>query len=74
MVTEEEITSLCKAALEAEDDWRSLGPEGRRAAYERFQHLLQTIADLTGRSYEDVMNEAIEDWIRVHFCSVASPH
>lgn len=67
----EEIKALCVECQEAEDDWRELGPEGRVEAYHRFQGLLQQIADLTGRSYEEVFNEAIEQWITVHFCEMA---
>ena len=70
MSTDVEIETLCASVLEAESDWRFLGPEGRQAAYERFQQLLQNVAEMTGRPYEEVMNEAIEDWIRLHFCSV----
>ena len=65
-----ELVELCKAALEQESDWRETGPEGRAAAFERFQQLLHTIADLTGRTYEDVLNDAVEEWVTVHFCSI----
>lgn len=71
MTIQTEIAELCRGALEEESGWRDTGTEGRKAAYERFQQLLHTIADLTGRTYEDVMNDAVEEWINVHFCSVA---
>ncbi len=32
----------------------------------------QTIADVTGRTYDEVLNDAVEEWIRVHFCQVAN--
>ncbi len=68
MSTDVEIVELCKTALEEESGWRTAGPEGRKAAYERFQELLRTIADRTGRPYEEVMNDAVEEWITLHFC------
>ncbi len=71
MQTESELADLCQAALDAESDWRYRGPEGRRAAYERFQQLVHTIAEKTGRSYEEAFNEAIEQWVKLHFCSMA---
>lgn len=71
MATEVEIAEVCRVALEEESHWRETGSEGRKVAYERFQHLLHTIADLTGRTYEEVMNDAVEEWVTVHFCSVA---
>ncbi len=70
LAKEAEIAELCKKALEEESDWREAGPEGRKAAFERFQHLLHSIADLTGRTYEDVMNDAVEEWVTIHFCSI----
>ncbi len=70
MTAQTELVELCKAALEQESDWREAGPEGRTAAFERFQQLLHTIADLTGRTYEDVLNDAVEEWVTVHFCSI----
>ena len=70
MTAQTELVDLCKAALEQESDWRETGPEGRTAAFERFQQLLHTIADLTGRTYEDVLNDAVEEWVTVHFCSI----
>lgn len=70
MTTDAELAELCRVALAEESGWRDMGSEGRRAAYERFQSLLHRIADLTGRSYEDVMNDAVEEWLTVHFCEV----
>jgi hypothetical protein len=70
MATENEIKALVESALEAENDWRYRGPEGRRAAYDRFQGLVSAIADLTGRPYEELLNEAIEEWVVEHFCSL----
>jgi hypothetical protein len=70
MTEQTELVELCKAALEKESDWREMGAEGRAAAFERFQQLLHTIADLTGRTYEDVLNDAVEEWVTVHFCSI----
>ena len=72
MTAQTELVELCKVALEQESDWREMGPEGRAAAFERFQQLLHTIADLTGRTYEDVLNDAVEEWVMVHFCSIQS--
>ena len=72
MTAQTELVELCKVALEKETDWREMGAEGRAAAFERFQQLLHTIADLTGRTYEDVLNDAVEEWVTVHFCSVQS--
>ena len=72
MTAQTELVELCKVALEQESDWREMGPEGRTAAFERFQQLLHTIADLTGRTYEDVLNDAVEEWVTVHFCSIQS--
>ena len=72
MATVNEIPGLCKAVLEAENDWRSRGAEARRVAFKRFQELLHTIADRTGRPYEEILNEAIEEWVTLHFCSVAT--
>ncbi|HZD81167.1 MAG TPA: hypothetical protein VE646_14165 [Actinomycetota bacterium] len=71
MATDTELAELCRAALDAESDWRYRGAEGRRAAYERFQQLVRTIAEATGRSYEEAFNEAIEQWVKEHFCAVA---
>jgi hypothetical protein len=71
MTTQTEITELCRVALEQESGWRDAGAEGRRETYERFQQLLHTIANRTGRTYEEVMNDAVEEWVRVHFCSAA---
>jgi len=70
--TKAEVEALCKAALDEESHWRDAGPEGRKLAYERFQHLVHAIADLTGRTYEEVMNDAVEEWVTVHFCSTAT--
>ncbi|MGZ4104335.1 MAG: hypothetical protein ACXVQY_03645 [Actinomycetota bacterium] len=67
-----QITALAKAVLDAETDWRFRGAEGRRSAYERFERLLHAIADLTERPYEEVYNDAIEEWVTSHFCSVPS--
>ncbi len=72
MTTRAEVEALCRAALDEEGHWREEGPEGRKAAYERFQHLVHAIADLTGRTYEDVLNDAVEEWVKVHFCETAS--
>jgi hypothetical protein len=72
MMTRAEVEALCKAALDEESHWREEGPEGRQAAYERFQHLVRAIAELTGKTYEDVLNDAVEEWIKVHFCETAS--
>lgn len=71
MAKETEIAELCRVALEEESNWRETGPEGRKAAYERFQHLLHAIAELTGRTYEEVMNDAVEEWVTIHFCSTS---
>jgi hypothetical protein len=57
-------------AIDEESSWREGGVAGRRKAFERFQHLVHAIADLTGRTYEDVMNDAIEEWVSVHFCEI----
>ena len=70
--SKEEISELCRNALEAEDGWRDGGPEQRLAAYHRFQELVRSIAELTGRSYEEVMSDAIEEWVRVHFCEIGA--
>jgi hypothetical protein len=70
LTTQTQIAELCRVALEEESGWRDAGVDGRKAAYARFQQLLHTIADLTGRSYEDVLNDAVEEWIRDHFCLV----
>jgi hypothetical protein len=72
MTPQTELVELCKVALEKESGWREMGAEGRKAAFERFQQLLHTIADLTGRTYEDVLNDAVEEWVMIHFCSVPS--
>lgn len=72
MTTRSEVEALCRAALDEESHWRDDGPDGRKAAYERFQHLVHAIADLTGRTYEGVMNDAVEEWVKVHFCETAS--
>ncbi len=72
MTTREEVESLCRAALDEETHWRDGGPEERAAAYERFERLVHAIADLTGRSYQDVMSDAVEEWVKVHFCSTPS--
>jgi hypothetical protein len=72
MAAQREITELAEAALEAESEWRYRGPDGRRSAYERFRELLNRIAELTGRPYEELFNEAIEEWVTLHFCSVPS--
>lgn len=72
MTAQTELVEMCRVALEKESDWREMGAEGRTAAFERFQQLLHTIADLTGRTYEDVLNDAVEEWVTVHFCSVQS--
>jgi len=71
MPTKAEIAELCRIALQEESDWREGGADGRRAAFDRFQTLVHSIADITGRTYEDVLNDAVEEWIRVHFCEVA---
>ena len=69
-MTGTDIETLCREALAEESNWREGGPESRRNAYERFQQLVHTIADRTGRTYEDVMNDAIEEWVTVHFCEL----
>jgi hypothetical protein len=69
-MTRQEIEALCRAALDEESNWREGGEVERRAAYERFQHLVHAIADLSGKSYEEVMNDAIEEWVTVHFCDL----
>jgi hypothetical protein len=74
MTTRAEVESLCKAALDEESSWREGGPDARKNAYDRFQHLVHAIADLTGRTYEDVMNDAVEEWVTVHFCSTSANH
>jgi hypothetical protein len=71
MTTQAEVEELCRVALDEESGWRSGGVEERKAAFLRFQALLQTIADVTGRTYDEVLNDAVEEWIRVHFCQVA---
>jgi hypothetical protein len=71
MTTQAEVEELCRVALDEESGWREGGVEERRAAYFRFQQLLHTIADVTGRTYDEVLNDAVEEWIRVHFCQVA---
>lgn len=70
MTTHAEIAELCRAALDKETGWREGGAEGRKTAYEGFQQLVHAIADLTGRTYEDVLNDAVEEWVMVHFCAV----
>jgi len=72
MEASKEIAALCREVLEAENDWRSRSDEARKAAYQRFQELLRTIAERTRRPYEEILNEAIEEWITLHFCSVAT--
>jgi hypothetical protein len=72
MTTRVEVEGLCRSALDEESHWREGGPDERKAAYERFQRLVHKIADVTDRTYEDVMNDAIEEWVTVHFCSTAS--
>lgn len=74
MTTRQEIESLCRAALEEESNWRDGSEEERKQAYEKFQHLVHAIADLTGRTYEDVMNDAIEEWVKVNFCELPTEH
>jgi len=69
-MTSTAIEDLCRAALEEESNWREGGQESRRKAYERFQQLVHAIADLSGRTYEEVMNDAIEEWVTVHFCEL----
>jgi hypothetical protein len=65
-----DIEELCRVALEEESNWREGGSESRRNAYERFQDLVRKIAELTDRTYEEVMNDAIEEWVTVHFCAL----
>ena len=72
MTAETDIAALCRQALEEESGWRSMGLDGRRAAYDRFQRLIREIASLTGRTYEEVMNDAVEEWLTVHFCAIPS--
>jgi hypothetical protein len=74
MTTNTEVQTLCKAALEEESSWREGGADARKNAYDRFQRLVHEIADLTGRTYEDVMNDAVEEWVTVHFCSTSAEH
>ena len=74
MATRAEVEELCCAALEEESNWREGGPVERKAAFERFQGLVHKIADVTDRTYEDVMNDAIEEWVKVHFCELPTEH
>lgn len=71
MASQSEISRLVEEALEAESEWRYEGPDARRSAYERFRGLLDQIAELTGRPYEELFNEAIEEWVTLHFCAVS---
>ena len=71
MTTQAELEELCRVALDEESGWRGGGVEERKAAFLRFQELLRTIADVTGRTYDEVLNDAVEEWIRLHFCQVA---
>ena len=60
MTADSDIAELCREALEEE----RLARDGSRRAKgtpDRFQHLLHEIAELTGRSYEDVLNDAVEE-------------
>jgi hypothetical protein len=70
MTADTDIAALCREALEQESGWRGMGAEGRKAAYDRFQHLLHEIAGRTGRTYEDVLNDAVEEWLTLHFCAI----
>jgi hypothetical protein len=70
MTADTDIAELCREALEEESGWRGMGADGRKAAFDRFQHLLHKIAELTGRTYEDVLNDAVEEWLTIHFCAV----
>lgn len=70
MPVDTEIARLCREALDAESGWRGMGAEGRKGAFDRFQHLLHEIAELTGRTYEDVLNDAVEEWLTLHFCAI----
>jgi acyl-CoA reductase-like NAD-dependent aldehyde dehydrogenase len=74
MATRTEVEQLCRAALEEESNWRDGDVEERKNAFERFQDLVHKIADVTGRTYEDVMNDAIEEWVKVHFCELPVEH
>ena len=67
---ESELEQLCSEAFEMQSDWRSRGVEGRREADKAFDQLLHRIAESTGRSYDEVKYEAVEEWIRDKFCCV----
>jgi hypothetical protein len=72
MPVDTDIARLCREALDAESGWRGMGAEGRKGAFDRFQRLLHDIAELTGRTYEDVLNDAVEEWLTLHFCAIPS--
>lgn len=74
MATREEVERLCRAALDEESNWREGGIDERKAAFARFEGLVHKIADVTDRTYEDVMNDAIEEWVKVHFCELPTEH
>jgi hypothetical protein len=70
MTTEKAVEELCREVMESESDWRYRGPEGRHAAYERFQRLVRAIAEMTGTTYEEAFNDAIEQWVKENFCEI----
>jgi hypothetical protein len=74
MATRTEVERLCRDALDEEHRWREGTAEERKAAFERFQGLVHQIAEVTDRTYEDVMNDAIEEWVKVHFCELPVEH
>lgn len=76
MTTSAAIEELCSLAVAKQEEWRAGGADGRREAYAHFDrclHAIHAIAELTGRSHEDVLYEAVEDWVTAKFCCVGKP-
>ena len=69
-MSDSELRRLCLEAFDRQTDWRSGDRDDRRAAFQTFQDLLHRIAEGTHRSYVDVLDEAVEDWVHAKFCSV----
>lgn len=68
MTTSAAIEELCSLAVAKQEEWRAGGADGRREAYAHFDRCLHAIA--TGRSYDEVLYEAVEDWVTAKFCCV----
>ena len=68
MIPNPTIEELCALAVDKQNEWRAKGGEGRREAYRHFDRCLHTVAEMNGRSYEDVLYEAVEDWVTATFC------